>query len=456
MTTRLSANRLTVALTVLSTALMLQACGGGGGNSGGGGGDGGSPSVDSDAQTVWVSTQFIPEEGQGGDGDGGDGDGDGGIGAGGSLGKFNNASVEVFDSSQASVGSAPVGANGFVAIQPPADYSGPIMTSVIGDANSTYFDEAKLSNLNTGAGTILTARVPATDRTFGITPLTHGAAAFDEERNRTTGGTLTRNSIEVSNAAMLTQINRFLPADQQLTDILQVPVLVDSAQSLSALTDTPAGRYARAIASFAIAAQKFNPSLANPAQAFTLGLANDMTDGVIDNRDVNGQPIAPAATLPYQSTELKTALAAAFDEIEAGQNPTTPTNPPPGPLFPSADVCAVTIVTGGQVYTSVGIRTEKINDGYIAYCSHQTGQSSPMEFVRLVFAVEADDPNYISEFCGLRGDAVVRTASDNPPFYVAFSTRRQVAADITLPNIRNVPLAVMRRAVEAGVGRPCP
>ncbi len=452
---RLNQNRLTLISTMLAIGFALQACGGGGGDSNDSGSGGSDTASDADTRSAWVTTEFTPEEGEGGDGGVGGGDGGDGIGAGGSLGKFSDASVEVFDASGDSVGKALVGANGFVAIRRPSDYNGPISAAVVGSATSSYFDEARLAKLSTGSGTILTARVPLIDKSFGITPLTHAAAAFDEQNNRAAGGAITSDSIKRSNEAMLAQINRFLPADKQLNDILLVPVLVDSEQALKALNDTPADRYAKAIASFAVAAQKFNPSLANPAQAFAAALANDMTDGVIDDKDVNGLPIAPAANLPYRSPELKTALATAIDEIERQQDPTSPTAPV-DPLFPSAEACKVTIVSDGQVYSSVGIRTEKVEQGYVAFCSYQTGQSAPVELVRIGFVVEEDDPEYISEFCGLQGDAVVSSATEDPPFYVAYSTRRQVAANFTLPNNREVPLAVMRRAVEEGVGRPCP
>lgn len=308
-------NRSTNFVTMCCLSLGLVACGGGG-----------DSAVGADDQTqITMSSGLnraisINIEGQGGGDGGGDaGAGGDGIGAGGSLGRFSGAEISAVLEDGTDLGKAVVGSDGMVTAFPPTGYKGSMSFSVIGSATSTYFDEAKLTNLATGSGVILRAAVPRATNAVGITPLTHAAVRNLETRVARGLDSSVRDpaAIRAANARMLTQINRLLPASNQLTDITLLPTLVGSEAELSSLPPGARGNYAKAIAALAVQAAKFNPSLAKPGLTFAQNLADDMTDGRIDDRDIDGNPLSPTrGGLAYETPTLAAGLADAISGLK--------------------------------------------------------------------------------------------------------------------------------------------
>lgn len=289
----------------------------------GGGGDS-AVSADDRSQVPLTSglspSLNIDEEGQGGGDGGGDGGvGGGGIGAGGSLGKFSSAEISVVLDTGEELGRALVGTDGMVTLYPPLGYKGSMSFSVIGSATSTYFDEAKLANLASGSGVVLQAAVPRAINAVGITPLTHAAVRNLETRvaRGLDASVDDPSAIQDANARMLAEINRLLPTTNQLTDITIVPTLVGSEAELRSLPAGARGNYAKAIAAFAVQAAKFNPSLANPGLRFAENLATDMTDGRIDDKDIDGNPLSASRDdLAYETPTLAAGLAEAISGLK--------------------------------------------------------------------------------------------------------------------------------------------
>ncbi|MEZ5657720.1 MAG: M23 family metallopeptidase [Burkholderiaceae bacterium] len=289
---------------------FLSSCGGGG------------TAVGSSGQTASVTTAQLNENVIGADGEGGGGDG--GFGIGGSLGKFVSASIGITLDDGSSLGSATVSADGLITARTGAGYTGSVIATVTGSGASTYFDEAKRTYLPTGTGPVLRAATPRLTKHLGVTPFTEGAVRNLETRVAAgqDPGIHDPASISAANARVLAEINRVLPASIQLTDITMIPILVGSEAELDSLPANGRGTYAKALASFAVQAARFNPSLSAPALSFAQNLANDLTDGRIDDKDANGNPAAPASGAAYRASTLATDLA---DALATLTSPTTKT-----------------------------------------------------------------------------------------------------------------------------------
>ncbi|MFK7965528.1 MAG: hypothetical protein AB8C46_16330 [Burkholderiaceae bacterium] len=319
--------------------LALSACGGGGGsnttgNDSSNNDNNNTPRVENpDAQATGVFDGYagslnFDKEGQGGDGGVGDGgDGDGGIGAGGSLGQFRGVEAVVFLENGDELGRTVVNSDsGLFTIKPGKSYQGGLLVEIRGRAGAQYYDEAKKAFVDFGPGLILKARTDRANRNIGVTPLTNAAAVY-LDTNPGAGGVSIAEQIRAANELVSKEINARLPAEYAINDVLQLPIIIGPSSGQGSADDTPAGTYAVVLASLADAAASFNSTLSQPALSISESLARDLTDGKIDERQKNGDPVAPAGQESYAEAELDAQLNSAISrsENEIGE-PNSPRN----------------------------------------------------------------------------------------------------------------------------------
>ncbi len=429
--------------------------GGTGGGTPGGGTGGGVPGGDSGVARPSVAAGYfgLNSEGESGDGDGGgdggggDGGGDGGIGAGGSLGAFTDVSFKVTDEDGELIGQVDVPSASAVTIYPPLDYSGLLNIEIIGSATSTYFDESLDANAPTGSGVIVRAVVSSAADKVGVTPFTSAAASFLEVE--VAAGRASAFSIEdalAANQKTVEEINRFLPEINQIPDISIMPVLTNSTTDLTEQSDSISGRYAQALAAFAVAARAFNPQLQQPALAFTRNLERDMTDGRIDNRDKDGNAIAPDDELAYDAEKLAVAVQTALRQVSSPASSATGKEP-------SSAVCLQELVANDQVYSFDSLR---IDNAEQASCLYDLGPTAGPGAVFVLEYVNEIDSDTDDSNCVESGEFVI-TEDDTGEALILISTARLVAVSFPGSVVDSEDgITVLRRAVAEGVGAQCP
>ncbi|MEZ5649369.1 MAG: hypothetical protein R3E87_02355 [Burkholderiaceae bacterium] len=383
-----------------------------------------------------------------------DGDGRGGFGVGGSLGRIRGASVVATFPDGSELGRAPLGDDGRVTIRPGAGYTGPLLIEIRGEPRASHYDEARQADIGFAVEDTLRLALPSPPTGWvAVTPLTNAAVRYLERLSAPARFLSDSAAVEAANERMRAQVNRFLPANLQLADIVAPAVLVSAATPSNSLGDTTAEIHARALAALAQAALVYDPRLAKPAAAFSGTLASDMTDGIIDNRDSDGQPAGGSSGVGYDVSRLAGDLAKGA--VQSDGRLAQATADRPGNATPSLAVCPasytlggitdpmplVDIVPAGSLSTICRYRAP----GNAFLVNGVTIGSSPYTSTELGRCSAADD------------NVAVQVASvGNGQVFVAYSTVRQVRISTGAANTYDVALEALRRAVLEGVGEPCP
>ena len=254
-----------------------------------------------------------------GSGGGGAGGGGGGAGAGGADGQFRNAVVEVYKLATGRpvlLGSAVVGdRDGMVTIFAGA-YNGPTLIKFRGQAGAQYFDEALGASAPFHPGEELNAIVPAIASTTNGSPVTrnYGVTAYTEAAyqyalaNFGLAALADPEKIRQANETVRSAINAQLPAAVRIEDLARLPVLVGPNTASRSTPDTANGRYALSVGALNLAAREFNPQLARPGRSIASQLAADLTDGLLDERDRSGGPVAQPGQAAYSAATLAGAI----------------------------------------------------------------------------------------------------------------------------------------------------
>ncbi len=299
------------ALTAALFCFALTGCGGGG-----------DTAVNPDQEVKGVfdgySGNFSFEgEGGGGEGVGGGGDGDGGVGAGGSLGQFKGVEAVVFLEDGSELGRTIInGDSGLFTIKPGRSYQGTLLIELRGRAGGKYYDEAKKAFVEFGPGQILRARADRANRNIGVTPLTNAAAAY-MDANPGVGGSTLADRIKSANQIVGTAMTNRLPAGYKVEDVLLLPSIIGPSSGAGSAPDSDAGTYAVVLASLAEMAASFNSSLSAPALSISESLAKDFTDGIIDDKQKDGNSVAPAGQESYSNAEFDGQLNSAISRSES-------------------------------------------------------------------------------------------------------------------------------------------
>lgn len=424
--------------------VLLAACGGGGGSV-----QDGTAVV---RPSVVAGFAGLNAEGEGGSGGGGDGGGgDGGIGAGGSLGAFSNVRFTVTGDNAQPFGSAEVASGSAVTIYPPVDYIGSIRVEIAGTSTSNYYDESLNFNVPTGTASVLRAVVSSTATSIGVTPLTTAAAAgLDAAVSVGSAQANSLSDIAGANRRVQQEVNAFLPADYQFSDITILPVLTNINTVLADLSGTVAGRYAQVLAAVAVAARDFNPSLRRPALSFLENLSLDIADGTIDSRDANGEPIALPDGLAYDVSRLSNDLAAALQVVA------TPVNPAIGRL-PSANLCPEALTDDISIQYEFS-RFVFISNALVGFderlCEYSVNSNGGRIGPNIRYASDFSQASDTTQ-CSDANEFSVVTNSLSSTFR---SSSRLVSVRLeSSPNYLPADLAleVLRQAVIEGVGAPC-
>jgi len=292
-----------------------------GGDSSGGASSGSSAGGDSGSDAGSAS-------GAGGD--------SGGVGAGGGLGKtlqVQIAAARIIDGSP--LGTAQTGATSGLVKLNASKHAVPFLLTLTGTSSGTYFDEAKnalvtydpdqpplhalVSSFNQHLG--ITALTEAAYRYVinhyvvdpnavrkGTTPLRHSATAAELSR-------VTPAQIEQAEETIRAEINRLLPNRYQLDSLETLPTPIDGKSKRGALKDNPQGRMQAVTGGLALVAGRHDPTLDRPAISMVAQLADDLTDGVIDGRRLDGSAVTDGTHATYNPLTLASELTSAADSV---------------------------------------------------------------------------------------------------------------------------------------------
>jgi hypothetical protein len=290
-------------------------------------------------ETLEPSTiNFTAGDTGGGGGDGGSaGGGDGGgVGAGGGLGKTLQVQIAVARTNDgASLGAALTGAtSGLVRIKA-APGTAPVLLTMSGTANGRYFDEGLKALVPYGAEQPpLHALVTDFDQHLGVTALTEAAYRYavnqfiaDPEairrgaaplRRSATGAEIARltpTQIQQAHEAIRAEINRALPERHQLISIATLPTPVDGSSGRGTITNNRYGIIQAVTGGLAIVAGRFDTSLDRPGLIIAGQLADDLTDGVIDGKRLDGTSVFANTRAAYDPLSFASDLVAAADTL---------------------------------------------------------------------------------------------------------------------------------------------
>ena len=274
-----------------------------------------------------------PGAGDGGSAGGGDG---GGVGAGGGLGKTLQVQIAVARTSDgASLGSALTGStSGLVRIKA-APGTAPVLLTLSGTDSGTYFDEGRSALVPYGPDQPpLHSLVTAFDQHLGVTALTEAAYRyainhFIADPNAVRSGTaplrrsataeeisrLTPAQIEQAQESIRAEINRALPERYQLVSIATLPTPVDGSSARGTITKNRYGIIQAVTGGLALVAGRFDASLDRPALSIAGQLADDLTDGVIDGKRLDGASVFAGTRAAYNPITLASDLVAAADAL---------------------------------------------------------------------------------------------------------------------------------------------
>jgi hypothetical protein len=275
----------------------------------------------------------------GGDGTGGGtaggGDGDG-VGAGGGLGKTLQVQIAVARTSDgASLGTARTGAtSGLVRIKA-APGTAPVLLTLSGTDVGSYFDEGRSKLVPYGTDQPpLHALVTAFDQHLGVTALTEaayryainhfiadpdairrGAAPLRSSATAAEIARLTPAQIQQAHEAIRAEINRALPERYQLISIATLPTPVDGSSGPGTITNNRYGIIQAVTGGLAVVAGKFDASFDRPALTIAGQLADDLTDGVVDGKRLDGTSVFAGTKAAYNPLTLASDLVAAADAL---------------------------------------------------------------------------------------------------------------------------------------------
>jgi hypothetical protein len=188
-----------------------------------------------------------------------------------------------------------IGANGSVTMAYPPSYTGPIVVTVEGAADVTYFDEGTLNNESFAAGSKLRAVLPAPQPQAGVSALTDAAVA-----NLEAAGGLAQ-----ATADTVKQSNNKIAAVFGLFDILLAPTPVNKDTGAKLDHTSLNDQYALVLAAFAKDAKTKGITL----KTFTKTFADDLEDGKLD-----GKQNTKKLTISMTADSIKLAYLAAFKE----------------------------------------------------------------------------------------------------------------------------------------------
>jgi hypothetical protein len=271
--------------------------------------------------------------GDGGTSGGGDGDG---VGAGGGLGKTLQVQIAAARTADgASLGAALTGAtSGLVRIKA-APGTAPVLLTLSGTDTGRYFDEGRNALVPYGADQPpLHALVTEFDQHLGVTALTEAAYRYainhfvvDPDavrrgvvplRRSATAAEISRLTpaqIRQAHEAIRAEINRALPDRYQLISIATLPTPVDGNSGRGTITNNRYGIIQAVTGGLAIVAARFDNTLDRPALSIAGQLADDLTDGVVDGRRLDGSSVFTNTRAAYNPVTLASELVAAADEL---------------------------------------------------------------------------------------------------------------------------------------------
>jgi hypothetical protein len=269
--------------------------------------------------------------GDGGSAGGGDG---GGVGAGGGLGKTLNVQIAVTRTRDgASLGSARTGpTSGLVRIKA-APGTAPVLLTMSGTDAGRYFDEGRNALVPYGADQpSLHSLVTDFDQHLGVTALTEAAYRyainhFIADPDAIRNGAPLRRSATAAEIALLTpeqiqqaqetiraEINRAMPERYQLISIATLPTPVDGNSGPGTITNNRYGIIQVVTGGLALVAGR-DPSLEKPALAIAVQLADDLTDGVVDGKSLDGRSVFEGNRAAYNPITFAVDLVAAADTL---------------------------------------------------------------------------------------------------------------------------------------------
>ena len=277
----------------------------------------------SSLETVYGDT------GGNGGGDGGTSGGGDGSGAdgGGGLGKTLNALMTVTRIADgALVGQALTDATtGLVKIKA-GPGTGPVLLTLSGTENATYFDEAKNAQVPFGPGKVLHALVDKFDENVGVSAFTEAAYLYALNNYladpaaiaagtaplRTTGSVtgLTLQQVQVANSAVLNEVNRTLQSAVALTSVKSLPTPIGIGSGNNALSTSRYGIAAAITGGFTLNAAGYLPDVATPALEAAKQLSRDLTDGKLNGFALDGTPAAPGSSISYEVMNFPATLNA--------------------------------------------------------------------------------------------------------------------------------------------------
>lgn len=255
---------------------------------------------------------------------GGDGsaDGDGGsAGVGGSEGKVLGARLRVYRLSDgALLGEGTTDPVQGLATVKWCKADLPVLLQLQGAPGASYYDEAVDNFVPFPVEQTLHAMVERFDENVGVSALTEAAYQYavttyapqvvQQQPGRAralaaAGATrgLTATQVRAANARMLVELNRRFTNRLQQRSIKALATPIDQRSADAALPRNRYGRMAALTGGFAKVARSYSPDETAPALAFSRQLAQDMTDGVIDDHGADGQPVAAPGRATYKGTE---------------------------------------------------------------------------------------------------------------------------------------------------------
>jgi hypothetical protein len=246
------------------------------------------------------------------------------------LGKFTNgAHVTISKLNGDLLGKADVSGGTGKAIVSIGSHTGPMLVEVTGDSAVTYYDERSKTNNPFTAAFKLRAITPDARAQVGVTSATHAAVAAIEAKNsgQIPAG-ITAADIQVANAKIETVFG--------ISDILQVPNLVDAATSPTLNIAKPEDKYALQLAAMAKLA-----TAGKTAYDVANDFANDLSDDKLDGKytPATGPVVVNSAT-GYTSADIRTvwesSLVSAATELGDDNTKTVVKNDPKvvGPIAP--------------------------------------------------------------------------------------------------------------------------
>jgi hypothetical protein len=241
-----------------------------------------------------------------------------------SLGQFSLGTVVKLTKRDGTVlSTGTIGANGSVTLAYLQSYTDPIVVTVEGAADVTYFDEGTSNNESFPAGSKLRAVLPAPQAQAGVSALTDAAVA-----NLEAAGGLAQ-----ATADTVKQSNNKIAAVFGLTDILLAPTPVNKDTGAKLDHTSLNDQYALVLAAFAKDAKTKGITL----KTFTKTFADDLEDGKLD-----GKQNTKALTNSMTADSMKVAYLVA---LKAHATPNSASVAEATPMVITADVTAVKAVS---------------------------------------------------------------------------------------------------------------